>query len=296
MLDLQLIRYFLAVVDTGGFTKAAERVAVTQPSLSAGIAKLEDVLGAPLFERSSRRISLTPAGTKFLGRANAIMREFETARRELAQTGAPLVLRLGVIRTLPVHLVAALARHFLAAKPDCTLDIVEGSEIEVMNALNAQSVDMALTIERGRNRQGARHLLFEEGYSLALAQDHPLAGAREVEPTAFQDQAMILRSRCEILGETSRFFTSHNVRPRFAFRTDNDERALAMAGAGLGTAMMPDCYQHPMVARPRLKGFSPRRRIVCQLRSAEAGAKGAALDVLVETARAVAAVQTQAAY
>ena len=98
---------------------------------------------------------------------------------------------------------------------------------------------------------------------------------------------MILRSRCEILGETSRFFTSHNVRPRFAYRTDNDERALAMAGAGLGTAMMPDCYVHPMVARPRLKGFAPRRRMIAQLREATAGPgpKRPAMDMLIETAR-----------
>ncbi|GAB4140766.1 MAG: LysR family transcriptional regulator [Sphingomonadales bacterium] len=285
MIDLRLIRYFLAVVDTGSFTKAAERAAVTQPSLSAGIAKLEQSLGAVLFERSNRRVSLTPAGTKFLGRANAMMREFELARRELAQTGAPLVLRLGVIRTLPSAFVGQLVRQALAAQPDCAIDIVEGSEIEVMNALNAQSVDMAIGIARGHNRQGRQIPLFEEGYSLALSADHGLAGSEEVAPEAFQDQAMILRSRCEILSETSRFFTSHNVRPRFAYRTDNDERALAMAGAGLGTAMMPDCYVHPMVARPRLKGFAPRRRIIAQLREGAAGPKSPAMDVLIETAR-----------
>ncbi len=285
MIDLRLIRYFLAVVDTGSFTKAAERAAVTQPSLSAGIAKLEQSLGAVLFERSNRRVSLTPAGTKFLGRANAMMREFELARRELAQTGAPLVLRLGVIRTLPSLYVGQLVRETLAAQPDWAIDIVEGSEIEVMNALNAQSVDMAISIARGHNRQGRQIPLFDEGYSLALSADHALAGSDEVAPEAFQDQAMILRSRCEILGETSRFFTGHNVRPRFAYRTDNDERALAMAGAGLGTAMMPDCYVDPMVARPRLQGFAPRRLIIAQLREGTAGPKSPAMDMLVETAR-----------
>ncbi|MEX0298823.1 MAG: LysR family transcriptional regulator, partial [Kordiimonas sp.] len=72
-MDLYLLRYFLAVVETGSFTRAADRVFVTQPTLSAGIKKLEGQVGHVLFERSNRRVFLTDAGTRFLPRAKAIL-------------------------------------------------------------------------------------------------------------------------------------------------------------------------------------------------------------------------------
>ena len=68
-MDRYLLRYFLAVAELGSFSKAAARVSVTQPTLSVGIAKLESEVGARLFERTTRRVSLTPAGSRFLGHA-----------------------------------------------------------------------------------------------------------------------------------------------------------------------------------------------------------------------------------
>ena len=75
-MDRYLLRYFLAVAELGSFSKAAGRVNVTQPTLSVGIAKLEEEVGARLFERTTRRVSLTPAGSKFLQHARRITQEY----------------------------------------------------------------------------------------------------------------------------------------------------------------------------------------------------------------------------
>src|SRR5215470_17216142 len=113
-MDRYLLRYFLAVAELGSFSKAAERTSVTQPTLSIGIAKLEEQLGARLFERTTRRVSLTPAGSRFLAHARTITQEYEAALREVAEAPQLKRVRAGVLSTIPARdlerVVAAHAR------------------------------------------------------------------------------------------------------------------------------------------------------------------------------------------
>lgn len=83
---LQKIRYFVAIAETGSFTNAAERLSVSQPSLSAGIKKLEQELAVKLLERGGRRAILTPAGKFFLEKAQKILNEYQTTLQELKPT------------------------------------------------------------------------------------------------------------------------------------------------------------------------------------------------------------------
>ena len=114
-MDRYLLRYFLAVAELGSFSKAAQRVSVTQPMLSVGIAKLEQEVGARLFERTTRRVSLTPAGSKFLQHARRITQEYEAALREVSSTPHLKRLRAGILSTIPgrdlERVVAAHARN-----------------------------------------------------------------------------------------------------------------------------------------------------------------------------------------
>src|SRR3546814_12573509 len=72
---------------------------------------------------------------------------------------------------------------------------------------------------------------------------------------------MMVRRHCEVLSETSRYFTDRVVRPRFSFRTTNDDKTLALVRAGLGITRLPDTYSDSEVARPRLCGFDLHRKI-----------------------------------
>lgn len=260
MFELYQLRYFLAIVETGSFTKAAKRVRVSQPTLSAGIQKLEAGLGVSLFDRSSRRVFLTRAGTRFVERARAILTEVQRAQAEVAETPTKKVLHLGVLMTIAARVFQDLMRDFLRTYPDTVFELFEGTEREVKNRLEAGQLDLALTIERP-DLTGHSELLYEEGYSLAIAAHHPLAKKSALHVSELADQPTIVRTRCEVLSETSRFFTSHNVRPQLVYRTEQDERALAMVGAGVGVTVMPDHYRSPQVARLPLVGFTPTRRI-----------------------------------
>ncbi|MFQ5534488.1 MAG: LysR family transcriptional regulator [Sphingomonadales bacterium] len=256
MFELYQLRYFLAVVETGNFTKAAERAYVTQPTLSAGIAKLEAALGARLFDRTNRRVALTKAGSRFLERAKSILHECTLAQSEVSGIAAPRVLRLGALLTVPATVIGGVIGDFLARNQGCTVDLFDGTEQELANRLDQGQVDVALTVLRGEGTP-----LFTEGYSLAIAADHRLAGREEIDIGEIADEPVIIRTRCEILSETSRFFTDHNLRPPIAYRTEQDERALAMVAAGLAVTTMPESYQAQGVARVRLKDFEFKRTI-----------------------------------
>lgn len=261
MFELYQLRYFIAIVETGTFTKAAERSCVTQPTLSAGIKKLEEQLGTRLFHRTSRRVFLSEAGTVFLERARAILYECNRAARELSHTEAPKVLRLGIVRTIPIVLVSKLLEDFRAQDAGAAIELFEGSEQEVANRLANGGSDVAITLLRDDMGPANVLPLFEEGYALALSDRHPLARRKSIAGAELANDSMVVRTGCEVLSETSRYFTDRNVRPRLVYRTNNDERALEMIRVGLGVTVMPESYRWDGVARVPLEGFGLRRSI-----------------------------------
>src|SRR6185369_4955224 len=122
-MNLAFIRYFLAVAETGNFTTAAERCHVTQPTLSAGIARLEDEIGGRLFERG-RRTALTAAGQKLLPHARAMVEAWQLARAEQRSSRRQRLVRVAIGTTVPIH----AAMSWLAEAQRRTTFDVEVSE------------------------------------------------------------------------------------------------------------------------------------------------------------------------
>ena len=257
-MDRYLLRYFLAIVETGNFSRAAARENVAQPTLSAGIAKLEGQLQARLFDRTNRRVHLTQAGSRFLVHARRIEHEFNLAQAAVSGADRPELLRVAVLSTIPT---ALLERAFERDAGDERVELMEGSEREVISLLDRGRADVALTILRPGADKFASERLYEEGYGLALPANHRLSEAASLRGEELADEVMMVRRQCEVLAETSRYFTDRNVRPAFSYRGVNDDRVLALVRAGLGITVMPDSYQEAGVARVKLEGFTPRRTI-----------------------------------
>lgn len=260
MIDRYLLRYFLAVIDHGNFSRAAEQCNVSQPTLSVGIAKLERLLGRAVFHRTNRRVELTPAGAHFAVHARRIEAEFNLAESAVAGQGRKRTVRLGVLATIPTPLVARIA----AAQDggdDERVELVEGRERDLLDRLARGRIDVALTLLRPDTDRYAAAPLWSEGYGLALPDTHPLAGEAVIPGEALADNVMIVRRNCEVLTETSHYFTTRGVRPFFAARTTSDDRALALVAAGLGVTVMPDGHAAPGVVRARLAGFDHVRDI-----------------------------------
>lgn len=259
MIDRYLLRYFLAVVDNGTFSRGAAQANVSQPTLSVGIAKLERLLGATLFQRSSQRVHLTDAGTRFLAHARRIEGAFNAAELAVKGTKATPIVRLGVLSSIPTEWIAAAHMRARQCDSSARVEFVEGTERELMSHVARGRVDVALTlIGRGSDRF-FEEPLHEEGYALALPTSHPLAQEAVIAAEALASEVMIVRRHCEALSETSRHFTERGVRPFFALRSINDDKVLKMVAAGLGITIMPEGHQAPGVARPRMTGFTLRR-------------------------------------
>lgn len=262
MIDRYQLRYFLAVVDQGNFSRAAQQCNVTQPTLSVGIAKLERDLGAALFLRSSQRVQLTDAGSQFLAHARRIENEFNLAALSVTGGAKAAVLRIGLLRSIPGLKISQAIRAMRTMDPEAMVEIVEGTERELLAHLARGRIDCALTIV---GRGGDRFLeesLHREGYALALPAGHPAAAtSAALKAETLADETMIVRRHCEALSETSRHFTERGVRPHFGLRSTNDERVLQMVAAGLGITVMPDCYALEGVARRKLAGFNASRTV-----------------------------------
>lgn len=258
MIERYLIRYFLAVVDHGNFSRAALQCDISQPTLSAGIAKLEAQIGHLMFHRTNRRVELTPAGARFAIHARRIEAEFARAQNAMAESDSSKLIRLGIISTLPSAWIEDAARQACRVEGE-KLEIVEGRMRELLPRLERGRIDAVIGV-LGNDPRG-RDVLFEEGYALAMSDSHPLAsrGMLEAEDVAAMD--MIVRRNCEALPMVSRFFTQRGVRPFFAARTVNDDRTIAFLRAGLGITVMPRCFAQPGVAMPALAGFDQQRKI-----------------------------------
>ncbi|MDP9050768.1 MAG: LysR family transcriptional regulator [Acidobacteriota bacterium] len=261
MIDRYLLRYFLAVIDCGSFSKAARQVNVAQPTLSVGIGKLESLLGTSLFQRSSKRVHLTDAGSRFATHARRIENEFQIAEAEILDKEPVRTLRLGVISTFPMALLGESIRAARHAGESTRLQIVGGNERELLQRISRGQIEAALTIVRPDSDRFASERLFTEGYAMALHSGHALAEKKSVTAEELSETPGIIRRHCEVVSETSRHFTERGVRPLFAFRGTNDEQVLTLVQAGLGGAVMPMCYAMRGVVRPLLSGFDLKRTI-----------------------------------
>lgn len=253
------IRQFLAVVDVGSFTQAALRIRVTQPALSTGIAELEKLVGAPLFIRNRRQIRLTEAGGRFLPIARDLERGFRAADsfgRDSDQQASEL--KFGIIRSAPGELLQAIA---VALRPAFAIEIVENNDSELRAALGGGRINMALVPLR--SGEGGDHVmpLYDEPLAMFVASDHPLAGRIKVGPEELAAETMIARRSCEFLDATSRFFTRHGVRPRFALRSESDERCLRMVAAGIGITTAPVSLAIDGIVPLKVAGYDFRRTL-----------------------------------
>jgi DNA-binding transcriptional LysR family regulator len=261
MTDRYMLRYFLAVAEAGNFSRAAKRVGVAQPTLSAGIAKLEDQLGARLFDRDKHSVALTPAGSRFLVRARRIAAEYDAAIQDVQQAPEPRVLRLGVLATIPTPILEAVVVRHRGNGANEVLEIVEGSERDLTERLDRGRIDIALTAVRPHHARFHPELLRGERYLMVLPRDHRLAEAEFVQAEQLAGDRMVVRRHCEALPEISRFFTERGVRPRFVLKTTSDQRMLAIVRAGLGIGMMPESFDDPLVRFVRVVDFDLQREI-----------------------------------
>lgn len=244
-LELRHLRYFRQVVDELHFGRAAARLAVTQPTLSVQIRQLEQTVGARLFDRHTRQVTLTDAGRVLDEAARRILREVDAAVESTRQahTGHVGLLRVGFGPTLMLSTLAHVVRTFRQRHPGVRVDLRELPTGEQMAALVRGDLDVGFV--RGAEGDARLHMepFAREPLVIALPRDHRLAGAARVPLSALADDPWVLfpRTVAPLLHERVM-----SLCERAGFRPDvvQDSRevytTVGLVGAGVGVTVVPD--------------------------------------------------------
>tara|TARA_R110001583_G_scaffold81402_3_gene217262 strand:- start:632 stop:1504 length:873 start_codon:yes stop_codon:yes gene_type:complete len=254
-MELQQLRLFLAAAESESFTRGAKRAFVSQPALSASISKLEGEMGVKLFTRNKRNVVLTPAGRMLLKRAKLIIEECAKAKSELKHHDVQRSLRLGVVNTLSIALVARLIEQYRRENPHLRLNVFDATEAEMERLAEEGRIDIALTLLQERLDSGRRFChsqeLFSEPYQVAMAPDHHLSKSPSISLSDLAGESFVARSHCEYRRVFQELIRSSGVQLNVAYVTNQDDRALRLVEEGVGVAIIPEHQKSPgIVKRP----------------------------------------------
>ena len=143
-MEIHQLRYFAKVAEIGNFTRAAEACFVSQPSLSQQIAKLEEELGQPLFERLGRGVRLTEAGQKLLGRASQILLLLDEAKAAVADEPDAGRLVVAAIPTIAPYFLPAVLTRFAEECPRARIEVAEETTGRLLEMMAHGDVDLAI--------------------------------------------------------------------------------------------------------------------------------------------------------
>jgi len=241
-MEMHQLKYFLAVAETGSFSRAAKRCNVSQPSLSQQIIKLEQQVGQPLFDRTGRRVILTQAGQLLLEHARTILMTVENATRQLKSAGqeSRVGLSVGVIPTIAPYLLPKVIGSFLKSHPNLELTIQEDYTERLIAGLCEGKLDIAIAALPINDDQIVVETLGTDALLLALPQGHRLTRKRRIKTDDVRDERFVLISEMHCLGEqVMSFCRQHEFQPSVVCRSAQISTVQAMVALGQGISLLP---------------------------------------------------------
>jgi LysR family transcriptional regulator, hydrogen peroxide-inducible genes activator len=288
-MELHQLRYFVAVARLRNFSRAADRCNVSQPSLSQQIMKLEDELGERLFERTKRKVDLTPAGELFLDHAVRVADEIELARDAVRDVSTLVRGRviLGVLPTIAPYYLPTRLRAFSERFPGIEVVVNEDTTAQLAKAVMENEIDLALVSMPVTGRGLLLEKLFDEELLIVVPADHRFAGNPKISLHSLKDERFILMHEGHCLsGQALRFCHGGGVAPNVHFRSAQIETILAFVTSGHGVSIVPAMARReslfPGIRYKSFCGRGPRRDIgvLCRLDRVQSRAAHALIDFL----------------
>ena len=280
-LTFRQLEYLVALADTLGFHRAAERAHVSQPALSAQIQQAEAVLGVQLFERNQRRVLLTPAGALVVARARRVLREAEDLLAAARLLSDPFQgsWRLGLIPTVAPYLLPEILPGIHRAHPDLRLLLREERTPVLVQELQAGGLEAAILAEVPDLGDLVRVPLADDPFLLAAPRNHPLARKAKVALKDLDQAPLLLLEDGHCLRGQALAFCAKAGAREADFRASSLSTLLQMVAAGMGLTLLPalcapmEGSRADLALRPFVRPV-PGRRLVLAWRhgSALAGA------------------------
>ncbi|TFD21347.1 transcriptional regulator CynR [Cryobacterium sp. TMS1-13-1] len=287
---LRHIRYLAAVAEHQNFTRAAEALHVSQPTLSQQIKQLENSLHVQLLDRSGRTVRLTDAGETFLRYTRRALRDLDAGTRAIhdVQDLSRGSLRLAMTPTFTAYLIGPLVERFGTRYPGITLSLQEMTQDRIEVALAEDTLDLGIAFAEVRSSEIEAQALFVETLGLVVGNNHPHAGQqapmtlRELE----QEQLVLLRSDFATRGHIDGYFRNHGVAPRIAIEVDSVSAIMEIVRRGQLATMLPEAIareQHGLNPVAVLPAIPHRTAALLRRKGAYMSATSRAFTELIST-------------
>lgn len=290
-MELHQLEYFVAVAEEAGFTRAAARLHVAQPGVSAQIRRLERELGQPLFDRSGRAVRLTGVGEAALPHARAALAAVAAVREAVAEQEGLVrgQVAMGMVTSAgPVALPDFLA-EFARRYPGVEITLGEANSDVMVTALREGRLDVAVIgLAEGVPAGLTTQVVLDEALVAVVTPADPLAGRTELSLAELAERSLIcLPKGTGLRGVLDHAFAAKGLHPKVTLEASDPNVLAQLALRGLGAALVPESLAryygeqlHPMLLRPRLRG-----RLALAWRAA--GPIAPAARALIEYARSV---------
>lgn len=240
--SLRQLRHLVALADEAHFGRAAAACHVTQSTLSASLMALEELLGAPLVDRTSRKVVFTPLGNEVVGRARKLLIDAEELALAAKAAAEPLsgLLKLGAIPTIGPFLLPAVLPRLRRRFPRLKLYLREDLTVRLFEMLDRGELDVALIALPYEAPNVEAHALFDDPFVVAMPRDDARAKLRRISPSALSSGPLLLLAE----GHCMRGHALSACRlPRSADATSLEATSLLtlvqMVENGLGTTLLP---------------------------------------------------------
>lgn len=240
-MEIRVLRYFLAVVQEESVTKAAERLHITQPTLSRQIARMEEEMGVKLFNRNTRKISLTNEGLLLRRRAEEILELVDKTEREMAEQESLVegIVSIGCGDLGAVQILPDLIRGFHQQHPAVTFDLYTATADHIKDRMDRGVTDIGLLLEPiSKEKYDYIRLEQQEQWVVVMPPDSPLAELEAVSPKDLRGLPLILPHRLNVQSELAHWFGEEYDNLNILFTSNLPSGSSVMVHDGLAYAII----------------------------------------------------------
>ncbi|WP_417829635.1 LysR substrate-binding domain-containing protein [Thalassospira sp.] len=258
--SIKQLKYLVALSETGHFGRAAEACFITQPSLSAAISELENLLGAQLVERNKRQVLMTPLGNEVVSRARNILHEVDELTTMAQAASDPLSgpIHIGVIPTIGPYLLPDVMASLKSGFPKLQPLLREDQTSKLVELLMAGKLDLALIALPIDENWLEEFELFEDRFVFACAPNNPLTHKNHLEISDIKDEKLLLLEDGHCLRDQALEVCQKAGWSKSAdFQANSLSTLVQMVGAGIGSTLLPEMSLEVEARRPDLLKIIP---------------------------------------
>lgn len=266
-MELEQLRHFLKVAELASFTRAAEQLGMSQPALSRSVARLEEELGRPLFERQTRRIVLTDSGGLLVDRARKMLALADDTKAEIRDDAEAGRIRVAAIPTVAPYFLPASLQWFQKEFPRVQVIVQEDTTDQLLKKVADGDVELAIAAQPILAKHLEVEPLFEEELLLVTGRNHPLARKKVIRPEDMEGYPFVLLGEAHCLADNVMSYCRQQAfHPVSVERTSQLAMVQELVALGHGISLVPAMARcrdsSPSRVYRSLAGQRPTRTIV----------------------------------